>query len=83
MQGFAPAVTINVLDASEAIELKRGDILTRGEISDATKQTLRVAALDAELCATPIATICLDALAGVTDVSTDQRLAALAELWLA
>lgn len=83
LQGFAPAVTINVLDASEAIELKRGDILTRGEISDATKQTLRVAALDAELCATPIATICLDALAKVTDVSTDQRLAALAELWLA
>lgn len=83
MQGLAPAVAINVLDAKEAIELKRGDILTRKELSDATQQTLRIAALDAGLCVKPIEIACLTALAAVTDISNDQRLSALAELWLA
>ena len=43
---FGPAVEVHTLTAREAIELKRGDILTRGKLSDATVQTIRVSALD-------------------------------------
>lgn len=47
-------VEVHTLPAREAIELKRGDILTRGKLSDATVQTIRVAALDEQACAKPI-----------------------------
>ena len=76
-------VEVHTLDAGEAIELKRGDILTRGKLSDATTQTIRVAALDAQACAKPISADCVEALAAVTGVAADRRLAALSELWLA
>jgi D-alanyl-D-alanine dipeptidase len=42
-----------------------------------------VAALDAQACAKPISADCVEALAAVTGVATDRRLAALSELWLA
>ncbi|MFA5494535.1 MAG: alpha/beta fold hydrolase [Porticoccaceae bacterium] len=83
LREFGPAVEVHTLNAEEAIELKRGDILTRGKLSDATSQTIRVAALDAGACATPTARDCVEALAAVTGVATDRRLAALSELWLA
>jgi hypothetical protein len=37
LREFGPVVEVHTLDAGEAIELKRGDILTRGKLSDATK----------------------------------------------
>lgn len=83
LREFGPAVRVHTLDASEAIELRRGDILTRGQISDATSQTIRVAALDAGPCATPSTPTCIEALAAEPGIATDRRLAALAELWLA
>ncbi|MCI2810251.1 esterase/lipase family protein [Eoetvoesiella caeni] len=83
LREFGPVVEVHTLDAGEAIELKRGDILTRGKLSDATTQTIRVAALDAQACAKPISADCVEALAAVTGVATDRRLAALSELWLA
>ena len=77
-------VEVHTLPAREAIELKRGDILTRGKLSDATVQTIRVAALDEQACAKPISPrSARRALATVTGVATDRRLAALSELWLA
>jgi hypothetical protein len=42
-----------------------------------------VAALDEQACAKPISSECAEALATVTGVATDRRLAALSELWLA
>ena len=83
LREFGPVVEVHTLDAGEAIELKRGDILTRGKLSDATTQTIRVAALDAQACAKPVSANCVEALAAVTGVATDRRLAALSELWLA
>ncbi len=83
LREFGPVVEVHTLDAGEAIELKRGDILTRGKLSDATTQTIRVAALDAQACAKPISADCVEALAAVTGVAADRRLAALSELWLA
>lgn len=83
LREFGPVVEVHTLDAGEAIELKRGDILTRGKLSDATTQTIRVAALDAQACAKPVSANCVEALAAVTGVTTDRRLAALSELWLA
>jgi hypothetical protein len=58
LREFGPVVEVHTLDAGEAIELKRGDILTRGKLSDATTQTIRVAALDAQACAKPIEGLC-------------------------
>ena len=83
LREFGPVVEVHTLTAREAIELKRGDILTRGKLSDATVQTIRVAALDEQACAKPISLKCAEALAAVTGVATDRRLAALSELWLA
>lgn len=83
LREFGPVVEVHTLTAEEAIELKRGDILTRGKLSDATVQSIRVAALDAQACAKPISADCVEALAAVTGVATDRRLAALSELWLA
>ena len=83
LREFGPVVEVHTLPAREAIELKRGDILTRGKLSDATVQTIRVAALDEQACAKPISSECAEALATVTGVATDRRLAALSELWLA
>ena len=80
---FRPAVEVHALTAREAIELKRSDILTRDKLSDATIQTIRVAALDVKACAKPISSECVEALAAVTGIATDRRLAALSELWLA
>ena len=59
-------VEVHTLPAREAIELKRGDILTRGKLSDATVQTIGVAALDEQACAKPISSECAEALATVT-----------------
>lgn len=83
LREFGPVVEVHTLPTREAIELKRGDILTRGKLSDATVQTIRVAALDEQACAKPISSECAEALATVTGVATDRRLAALSELWLA
>ena len=80
---FGPVVEVHTLTAREAIELKRGDILTRGKLSDVTAQTIRVAALDEQACEKPVSSACTEALAAVTGVATDRRLAALSELWLA
>ena len=76
LREFGPVVEVHTLPAREAIELKRGDILTRGKLSDATVQTIRVAALDAQACAKPISADCVEALAAVTGVAADRRLAA-------
>ena len=83
LQGLRPAVEVRAMDAGEYIALKRGDILTRDKLSDATSQTIRVAALDASACETPASADCVNALAAVTGMATDRRLSALSELWLA
>lgn len=82
LRELSPAIETNTLDPGEFFQLRRSDILTRGALSNATLQTIKVAGLDDE-CAIPISSSCVDALSGVGDISVDNQLAALSELWLA
>ena len=74
-------VRVNSLGPQQYFAMRRGDILSTGQLSAATQATLRVAALDERSCqSTPQA--CIDTIATVRGLSTDQRLASLAELSL-
>ncbi len=81
LQEFKPSVAVKPMTAGEYITLKRGDILTTGELSSATWQTIEVTGLDVDACAKP-STACIDALREVPGISSERRLSALSELWL-
>ncbi|MCD9007621.1 alpha/beta fold hydrolase [Luteimonas sp. XNQY3] len=74
-------VDVKSIPPGAYISVKRGDILTTGELSAATREMLRVAGLDDRACADPQAG-CLQALAAVHDVDDERRTAALTELWV-
>ncbi|WP_321935925.1 alpha/beta fold hydrolase [Paraburkholderia sp. J8-2] len=74
-------VRVNSLGPQQYFAMRRGDILSTGQLSTATQATLRVAALDESACRNaPQA--CIDTIATVGGLNTDQRLASLAELSL-
>lgn len=74
-------VRVNSLGPQQYFAMRRGDILSTGQLSAATQATLRVAALDEGSCqSAPQA--CIDTIASVGGLNTDQRLASLAELSL-
>ncbi len=74
-------VRVNSLGPQQYFAMRRGDILSTGQLSTATQATLRVAALDESSCqSAPQA--CIDTIATVGGLNTDQRLASLAELSL-
>ena len=74
-------VRVNSLGPQQYFAMRRGDILSTGQLSAATQATLRVAALDEGSCqSAPQA--CIDTIATVGGLNTDQRLASLAELSL-
>ncbi|QGZ58923.1 esterase/lipase family protein [Paraburkholderia acidiphila] len=74
-------VRVNSLGPQQYFAMRRGDILSTGQLSTATQATLRVAALDESSCrSAPQA--CIDSIATVGGLNTDQRLASLAELSL-
>ncbi|WP_321922145.1 esterase/lipase family protein [Paraburkholderia guartelaensis] len=74
-------VRVNSLGPQQYFAMRRGDILSTGELSAATQATLRVAALDASSCRSA-QQACIDTIATVGGLNTDQRLASLAELSL-
>lgn len=74
-------VDVKSIPPGAYIAIKRGDVLTTGELSAATREMLRVAGLDDRACARPQAD-CLQALAAVHDVNDERRMAALTELWV-
>lgn len=83
LQQFEDRVSVNVIRPAEYIARKRGDILTGGKPSQATLETIKVAALE-EACPrldTP-SLDCIGALGRVTTVSNERRLSALSELWV-
>ncbi len=82
LQEFRPAVQTRALTPGEYIAVKRGDILTTGELSAATMETLNIAALASDACKTP-APPCVDALTSRVGLSEEQRQSALAEVSLA
>jgi len=79
--GGCAMVEVNSLAAGDYIATKRGDLLTTGELSAATAETIRVAGLEESACSTS-SMGCIDALAATQGITHERRLAALSELWL-
>lgn len=74
-------VRVSSLGPGQYIAMRRGDILSTGRLSAATRDTLRVAALDEGACQrTP--QDCIDSITTVPGINVDRRLASLAELSL-
>jgi pimeloyl-ACP methyl ester carboxylesterase len=74
-------VRVSSLGPQQYIAMRRGDILSTGRLSAATRDTLRVAALDEGPCQrTP--QDCIDTVTTVPGIKVDRRLASLAELSL-
>ena len=78
---FRPAVEATPMSPGEYIAMKRGDILTTGELSAATAQTIRTAGLETGACGQP-SRGCIQALADIPGLSDERRLSAQAELWV-
>lgn len=74
-------VTVSSLGPQQYIAMRRGDILSTGRLSAATRDTLRIAALEERACQRE-PQHCIDAIAAVDGIDTDRRLASLAELSL-
>lgn len=73
-------VGVKTRDSGDYVSARRGDILSTGKLSGATREAIRVAALDESDCARPSAD-CIRALAGTAGLGDERLLAALAELW--
>lgn len=82
LREFRPAVAVEPLSPGDYIALQRGDILTRGRLSEATAQTLRIAGLPPEACMPAPQQACIEPLAAMAGIDDERRLSALAELWL-
>lgn len=81
LQAGCAMVQVNSLTPGEYIAMRRGDILTTGELSDSSLQALRVVGLDAKPCKqAPDA--CFATLRSTAGLSDERRLATLSELWL-
>jgi pimeloyl-ACP methyl ester carboxylesterase len=74
-------VEVESVSPREYIAMKRGDILSTGELSAATLQTIRISGLDEGPCAQPKERSCVIAFHDAAGIPTHRRLAAQAELW--
>ncbi|UKE72642.1 esterase/lipase family protein [Xanthomonas graminis] len=74
-------VTVQSRAAGDYIATKRGDVLSTGELSDASQETLRVVAIERKPCEADIPA-CAAQLRTVQGLDEERRLAALSELWL-
>lgn len=81
LRQFDPYVELSEMPPDKYIALKRGDILTRGELSAATLEIIRVAGLAEGPCVQP-ALACIDALRDAEGINAERRLSAQSELWL-
>ncbi len=79
--GGCAMVQVKPLSTSDYIAMRRGDILSTGEISASARETVRVAALDDGACV-KLSADCLHALTDAKGIDDERRMAALAELWL-
>ncbi len=74
-------VTVSLQGPEQYIAMRRGDILSTGRLSAATRDTLHIAALDENTCQRePLA--CINTISTVGGINTDRRLSSLAELSL-
>ncbi|MET0288863.1 MAG: alpha/beta fold hydrolase [Pseudoxanthomonas sp.] len=72
-------VTVESRGPAQYVASKRGDVLTTGELGDASREMLRVAGLDPGACQKAIPG-CVEALRQVGNVNEERRLATLSEL---
>ncbi|HEX3383496.1 MAG TPA: alpha/beta hydrolase [Paraburkholderia sp.] len=74
-------VTVSTQGPEQYIAMRRGDILSTGRLSAATRDTLHIAALDENTCQRePLD--CINTISTVGGINTDRRLSSLAELSL-
>ncbi|MGF6638875.1 hypothetical protein OKW39_006091 [Paraburkholderia sp. MM6662-R1] len=74
-------VTVSSQGPEQYIAMRRGDILSTGRLSAATRDTLHIAALDGNTCQRePLD--CINTISTVDGINTDRRLSSLAELSL-
>ena len=74
-------VKVSTLDTEQYMELRRGDVLTRGELSSYTGSALQVLGLEREVCEDE-GEPCRAALYATSGMSQERRLSALSEMWL-
>ena len=79
---FAPAVQVRQVSPGEYVKLKRGDIITSGKLSAATRESLDMAGLGTGACA-DLAPPCMADVKTAIALDDEQRHSALAELWVA
>lgn len=73
------SVQVEQVRPDEVVDLRRGDILSRGVLSHVAQATLRSAAIEPAQCtATPLE--CIEELGNETSISDEDRLAAMAEV---
>jgi len=74
-------VTVKQVANTDYLASKRGDVLTTGSLSAASQETLSVVGLDVDRCEADVVA-CRRTLRETEGVSTEQRMSALAELWV-
>lgn len=73
-------VTVQTADPAHYLAERRSDVLTSGELSPATQESLRVLDLDPKSCLADVP-MCHYTLSSATGLYAEQRMASLAELW--
>lgn len=73
-------VTVHTADPATYLAQRRSDVLTSGELSPATQESLRVLDLTTKACLADVPH-CHDTLTHATGLYDEQRMASLAELW--
>jgi len=81
MLAACAGVKVSPRDSRDYMSLRRGDVLSTGHLSTPTVAALQVVGLEAEACDTA-GEDCRAALGRPDGLSEEQRLSALAELWL-
>ena len=73
-------VKVSSIQPSDYLAQRRADVLTSGQLSEATRESLRVIGSDAKPCLADESR-CRNEVFGALGLSDEQRLSALAELW--
>lgn len=74
-------VKVTSMNPADYIALQRGDVLTTGKLSLATRDTLNVASLDEDRCRKQI-DACIAALQNTAGINDERRLSSLSEAWM-
>lgn len=79
--GGCAGVKVNTIDNRDYLSLRRGDVLTSGQLSAASRTALQVAGVEEKHC-DEAPQDCREQVRNNTGLGEEQRLATLSELWL-